>query len=68
METIIKVEGMSCGHCVSAVKGALEALQGVHAVTVQLDSGQVEVTYEDSLVKVADLHEAITEQGYDVKE
>ena len=34
-----RVDGMTCGHCVSAVTEELKALEGVTAVTVDLQAG-----------------------------
>ncbi len=40
----IKVEGMTCMHCVNAVKKALAAVDGVDAVVeVSLDAGRATV-------------------------
>ena len=36
-----RVEGMVCGSCTSAVKGALDAVDGVYDATVGLDGGAV---------------------------
>ena len=33
----IRVEGMSCGHCVMAVKKAIESLEGVREADVSLE-------------------------------
>ncbi|TCT19118.1 copper chaperone [Melghiribacillus thermohalophilus] len=66
MEITLNVQGMSCGHCEKAVRGALTALDGVESVTVHLDSGKVDVTYDESKVTKEKMAEAIEEQGYDV--
>jgi copper chaperone len=45
METItLKVEGMSCNHCVNSIEGSVGKLQGVSGVKVNLDQGTVEVS------------------------
>ncbi len=62
----ISVEGMSCEHCVRAVKGALEAQKGVKAAEVSLEGKSVQVVYEDALVGLEDLKAAILEEGYEV--
>ena len=62
----IPVEGMSCEHCVRAVKGALEAQKGVKAVEVSLEGKSARVVYEDGLVGLEDLKAAILEEGYEV--
>lgn len=38
--TIIRISGMSCGHCTASVTKALEALPGISNVKVSLDPGQ----------------------------
>lgn len=62
--TVLKVEGMSCGHCVSAVEKALKEI-GAEG-KVDLAGKKVEINYDESKVSEAALKEAIEEQGYDV--
>ena len=57
---------MTCGHCESSVKGALEALNGITAVEVHLDTGKVDVAYDEAQVTIADMRQAVEDQGYDV--
>lgn len=63
MKRKIQIEGMSCGHCVSHVKEALEGMKGINEVQVKLDEKCAIVTGEASeeLIK-----EVIDEAGYDV--
>jgi copper chaperone len=63
----LKVEGMTCGHCKSAVTNALTELEGVKNVTVHLETGTVDVEVDESKVSESEMREAIEEQGYDVK-
>lgn len=65
MTTELKVEGMSCGHCVSSVKEAVEAVAGVKDVQVSLADGQVRIESEGSLDLTA-VTAAISEAGYSV--
>ncbi|HJB78436.1 MAG TPA: copper chaperone CopZ [Candidatus Nosocomiicoccus stercorigallinarum] len=65
MESIIKVEGMTCGHCKQSVETALNNLDGVQSATVDLENGDVTVTHEDSVTKET-MSEAIEDQGFDV--
>ena len=53
--TIYRVDGMTCGHCVSAVTGELTALDGVEDVTVDLHAGG---TSRVSVTSAAPLAEA----------
>lgn len=64
MKKKILIEGMSCNHCVAHVKEALEALEGVSQVDVNLEGkyAAIETEVIDNIV----LKEAIEEEGYDV--
>ena len=62
----ISVEGMSCEHCVRAVKGALEAQKGVKEAEVSLEGKSAQVVYEEGLIGLEDLKAAILEEGYEV--
>ena len=64
-ETIIKIEGMSCGHCTAAVEAALKAVPGVQSVAVDLAKKQATVSGNASLTA---MHDAIEDIGFDVVE
>jgi len=67
MDTItLKVEGMSCNHCVNAVEGSVGKLEGVSKVKVDLDNGTVDVELDSSKVSKDAIKDAIEDQGYDV--
>lgn len=68
METTLHVQGMTCAHCEASVKGALEKLAGVQRVDVNLETGDVAVTYDEGKVTIDKMREAVEEQGYDLKE
>jgi len=65
MSMTLNVEGMSCQHCVANVKKAVEALDGVDNVEVDLEAGKVAVegSADADAVKAA-----IAQAGYTVKE
>lgn len=65
-QTTLNVKGMTCSHCKMAVTQALENVDGVHQVKVDLDHGKVEVTYDAGKATVSQMKEAVKEQGYDV--
>ena len=65
MQTTIKVSGMTCGHCVSAVTMELSLLPSVTEVDVDLESGQVTIT-SDAALEQAQLATAIDEAGYEL--
>lgn len=60
-----KVSGMTCGHCVQSVKTEVSKLGGVTNVEIDLGSGQVMVTSEETIDDAA-LRAAVDEAGYEV--
>lgn len=65
MDTVIRVDGMSCQHCVRAVENSLLALAGVQAVVVDLDAKTVSVTH-GSESSIEQMQAAIEDEGYTV--
>lgn len=65
MTTVIKIKGMSCNHCVMAVTKALNGLQGVTDVNVDLENGQATVEHDPS-VSLKTVHEQIAKAGYEI--
>ena len=62
----ITIDGMSCEHCVRAVKEAIAAQNGVKSVDVSLEKKNARVVYDDEHTKLSDLESAIVEEGYQV--
>ena len=63
MNKKLEISGMSCGHCVSHVKSALEGIEGVSEADVSLESHQADVTLSDQVID-ADLVAAVEAAGY----
>ncbi|MGG3799177.1 copper chaperone CopZ [Metabacillus fastidiosus] len=63
----LNVSGMSCGHCVKAIEGAVGKLEGVSNVEVHLETGKVDIAYEEEKVNLEEIKEVIDDQGYDVE-
>ena len=55
-------------HCVSAITNALQALDGVSKVEVDLEARTVAVTHDATKVTLTQLTETIEEQGYEIIE
>ncbi|NLU51536.1 MAG: copper chaperone CopZ [Clostridiaceae bacterium] len=64
--TVLNVEGMSCSHCVNAIKKAVGALDGVSTVTVDLKGKTVTVEFDGSKVSLDRIKTEIEDQGYEV--
>ncbi|TCB99606.1 copper chaperone [Micromonospora zingiberis] len=63
--TTYQVQGMTCGHCVSAVSAEVGAIPGVNDVQVDLAAGRVSVTSEQPLDENA-VRAAVDEAGYEL--
>lgn len=66
MTKVISIEGMMCNHCTGTVQKALEAVEGVKAVTMSLEQKNATV---ELACDVADevLTKAVVDAGYEVK-
>jgi copper chaperone CopZ len=58
----IQIEGMSCGHCVARVKGALQGLAGVEVDDVAI--GEARFRYDPEAVDRERITETIEETGF----
>jgi copper ion binding protein len=64
-DATIGIDGMSCMHCVTRVKKAIESLAGVTNLHVEV--GMARVTFDESRISRKDIEDAITKAGYKVK-
>jgi copper ion binding protein len=65
MASALKVKGMSCQHCVMSVTKALNQLDGVKNVQVDLAKGEVRFDNTKSITS-DQIQKAITDAGYEV--
>mgnify|MGYP003583608879 FL=1 len=63
-KTHLKIEGMTCQHCVSHVTEALEGVAGVASAKVNLKKGEAVVKSEDASLE--QLSAAVDAAGYKV--
>lgn len=63
---IVNVDGMSCNNCAKHVKNALEEIDGVNEVIVNLDNKNAEVSYQGDIDEKV-ISDAINEAGYEYK-
>lgn len=60
----LKIEGMTCGHCVMSVQKELAKLPGVKVEKVEI--GKASVQFDETRVDQAMLANAVAEAGYRV--
>lgn len=63
-EAVIRIEGMSCMHCVGKVEKGLGEQKGVLSAKVDLEKKQATVRYDPQKVTLDEIRKKITEVGY----
>jgi copper chaperone len=63
---VIKVQGMSCNHCKSAVEGAVKSLPGISEAEVDLKAAQLKVSYDEAKLSRQQIDAAVEKAGYSV--
>ena len=67
MNTTLKIDGMSCGHCVRGVTEALQSVKGVTVTKVDLATGSAIVEHAPE-TSASELVAAVVEEGYAARE
>ena len=62
---MLKIEGMSCQHCVMSVKKAVENITGVTSAEISI--GNAKVTFDGSKTNRNEIAKAVEDAGYKVK-
>ena len=62
----LKVQGMSCNHCVQTIEKNVGQLDGVSQVQVSLTEGKVTVAFDEAKTNQAQIAEVIDDQGFTV--
>jgi copper chaperone CopZ len=60
----LRIEGMSCEHCVQTLQRELLGTDGVEAVTISLKDKAAMVQYNAAVIQPATLVTAVEEAGY----
>ena len=64
--SVLKVDGMTCGHCVETINVALAGLAGVNSVAIQLDNKSVTVDFDESTTDLETISDKIIEVGFEI--
>ncbi|KAF2155252.1 heavy metal translocatin [Myriangium duriaei CBS 260.36] len=65
--TTLKVEGMTCGACTSAVESAFKDVEGVGSVSVSLVMERAVVVHDPNKMSPESVREAIEDRGFDAE-
>jgi len=61
MKTLIKIDGMSCQHCVMAVK---KEIQKLNVTNLEVKIGEASIEYDENKVSEENIKQAMLESGY----
>ena len=64
----LKVEGMTCNHCVETISNSLKKLPGVQMVIVDLDEKEVKFDYDENTIKLENINGEILALGFEIAE
>ena len=63
----IKVEGMTCQHCVQTITEALNNITGLNTVNVDLVKKEVSVTFNEYETELKKISDKIIEVGFELR-
>ncbi|KAK5452045.1 Cu(2+)-transporting P-type ATPase [Exophiala xenobiotica] len=65
--TTLKVDGMTCGACTSAVESGFQGVEGAGAVSVSLMMGRAVVHHDPTVLSAEQVAEIIEDRGFDAE-
>lgn len=65
-DTTLKIDGMTCQHCVMSVKKAVDSVSGVSSSDVEV--GSAKVTYDENTTDREAIVSAVQNAGYKIVE
>jgi copper chaperone CopZ len=63
-EVTLTAPDISCNHCIATIRKALSRLAGVQFLGGNLQTKQVTIRYDPSVVELTDIEKAMEEEGY----
>ena len=68
MQKVLKVEGMTCQHCVQTVTETVGKMTGVEKVEVRLEQKEVTIDFDELQTQTEAISAQIVEAGFEVIE
>ena len=60
----VDIVGMTCEHCVRAVRNRLSATKGVEVTDVAI--GSADIRYDPLVISTTEIEDAVSDEGYTV--
>ena len=67
-QELIKVEGMTCQHCVQTITKALKNVSGLSSISVDQDNKEVNVRFDENGTNLQEITKKIVEVGFELPE
>ena len=68
MQKVLKVEGMTCEHCVQTVTEAVGKIKGVEQLDISLEQKEVTIDFDELETQTEAICAQIVEAGFEVIE
>lgn len=67
-QATIQLEDLTCPSCLLKVEGAIKKLKGIEeeSINVMFNSSRVRLNFDEEIVKIDDIKNAIIKVGYEV--
>ena len=65
-QELIKVEGITCQHCVQTITKALKSISGLSSIDVFLDNKEVSVHFDENETNLHEITNKIAEVGFEL--
>ncbi|KAF2791740.1 heavy metal translocatin [Melanomma pulvis-pyrius CBS 109.77] len=65
--TTLKVDGMTCGACTSAIETGFQGVEGVGNVSISLIMGRAVVQHDPEIISTDEVKEIIEDRGFDAE-
>jgi copper chaperone len=66
MQKVLKVEGMTCQHCVQTVTETVGKIKGVEQVDISLEQKEVTIDFDELQTQTEAISTRIVEAGFEV--
>lgn len=67
MKKEFAINGMSCNHCVATVEKAINGLEGIDKVKINLKKNSGMVKFDEAKVSAEQIASAVTEAGFETE-
>lgn len=64
-DIIIKIDGMTCKHCVANITEDVSEIKGVSAINISLEDKNANVSFDESAVSIDDIVATIKKLGFE---